>query len=351
MKNAIISLTKNGSSLGGRLAPIIGADLYIPERYKDEIKGGIVISPDLKGLIRDIFDKYNGLIFIMAAGIVVRNIAPLIKDKGSDPAVVVMDEKGGFAISLLSGHLGGANDLARRIGELIGAEPVITTATDLNGLPSIDMIAKEFDLVIEDISMIKAINAAILEGEKIAVYCKIDKLINYFNKYPEQFEIYDIYDMEKSETPLIVIDNRMFIDGRPIHGNLMVLRPKNLIVGIGCNRGAKKEEFKDLYFSILKEYNLSTGSVRNIATMDIKRGEEGLIEFVKEVGLKIEFYLKEDLLKGPLPSGVSINALKNVGVGGVCEPAALLSAGARELLVKKIKGGNVTIAIAEAVSI
>lgn len=351
MKIAIISLTRNGSKIGAKLAPMLGADLYMPERYKGDIKDGIPFSMDLRGLIKDIFYRYNGLIFVMAVGIVVRSIASLIKDKGSDPAVVVMDEKGRFAISLLSGHLGGANDLARRIGELIGVEPVITTATDLNGLPGIDSIAREFNLIIEDISKIKMINSAILEGEKIVVYCRIVKLRNYFKRYPDQFDIYDIYDSKIKNFPSIFIDNRTAINGETLPNNLFILRPRNLIVGIGCNRGTKKEEFKDLYFSILKEYNLSHRSVRNIATMDIKKDEEGLIQFAEEMGLKIEFYSKKDFSDIALPSGISMNALINVGVGGVCEPAALRSAEAEELLVKKIKKGNVTIAIAEAVFI
>lgn len=349
MKIAIISLTRNGSKIGAKLAPMLGADLYMPERYKGDIKDGIPFSMDLRGLIKDIFYRYNGLIFVMAVGIVVRSIASLIKDKGSDPAVVVMDEKGSFAISLLSGHIGGANDLAKRVGDLIGAEPVITTATDINGLTSIDIIAKEFDLVIEDISMIKIINAAILEGEKIDVYCRINKLINYFNKYPEQFEIIDkLYDIQNNK-PLVAIDNRASLAS--LSNNILILRPKNIVVGIGCNRGAKKDEFRDLYLETLKKYDISPKSVRNIATMDIKRDEEGLIEFTKEIGVGIEFYSKEDLSGVVLPSGVSMNALKNVGVGGVCEPAALLSARTEGLLVKKIKRGNVTISVAEAVSL
>src|SRR3990167_2187354 len=155
MMLAIFALTKNGIVLGRRLSQKMGADLFAnPKDFKKSVKYA--------------FEKYDGLIFIMATGIVVRTIAPLLKNKAEDPAVVVLDEKGKYVISLLSGHLGGANDLAKRIARLIGAKPVITTATDVNNLPCIEDIAERFNLAIEDFKKSKIVNSAIVNGRPVA---------------------------------------------------------------------------------------------------------------------------------------------------------------------------------------
>lgn len=353
MKIAIIAITKNGCQLGERLSAKIkeDADLFIPERFKDDINGDAnIFDGNLRNLITSIFSNYRGFIFIMAAGIVVRMIAGLIKDKRVDPAVVVMDEKGDYAISLLSGHLGGANELAQKTALAIGAEPVVTTATDVNNKPAIEMIARDLNLAIENQKAIKIINAAIVNGGRIGVVDKYGLLKRYLNGDDEEnFRYYSsiTYALNIDASSYIFLTNR----DSPLfknYKNILFLRPKNIVVGIGCNRNTKAAEIEKVYFDVLKENSLSSLSVRNIATTDVKKNERGLNSFIKKYKLDVKYYTKDELNKIDPPSGESENTLKNLGVKGVCEPAAMLSAGVKDLLVKKQKIGNVTIAVAEA---
>ena len=353
MKIAIIAITKGGCQLGSRLAAKIKAeaDLFTPERFKDEIKGDAnIFDGNLKALVANIFPNYSGFVFIMAAGIVVRMIAALIKDKRVDPAVVVMDEKGDYAISLLSGHLGGANELSRRCALAVGAIPVITTATDVNSKPSIDMISKELNLAVENYKAIKIINAAIVNNERIGIVDRYGLLKKYFSGEDEDYVRYYssiTYAVNVNASAYVFLTNRDNALFKKV-GNILFLRPKNLVVGIGCNRNTKASEIEKVYFKALKENNLSPLSVRNIATIDIKKDEKGLNNFIKKHRFDVAYYTKDELNTIEPPSGESENTLKNVGAKGVCEPAAMLSSGARSLLVKKQKIGNVTIAVAEA---
>lgn len=358
MKIAIIAITKNGCQLGERLSAKLnspsgglGADLFVPERFKDDVKADVnIFDGNLRNLITSIFLNYRGFVFIMAAGIVVRIIAGLIKDKRVDPAIVVMDEKGGYAISLLSGHLGGANELAQEAALAIGAEAVITTATDVNNKPAIEMIARDLNLVIENHKAIKIINAAIVNGGRIGIVDKYGLLKRHLKGDEE-----DNFCYYSSITYALNIDasSYIFLTNRdsPLfknYKNILFLRPKNLIVGIGCNRNTKASEIEKVYFDVLKENNFSSLSVRNIATIDVKKNEKGLNNFVKKHRFDVTYYTKDELNTIEPPSGESENALKNVGAKGVCEPAAMLSSGARSPILKKQKIGNVTIAVAEA---
>lgn len=353
MKIAIIAITKNGCQLGERLAAKMktDADIFIPEKFKDEVKANAnIFDGNLRNLITSIFPNYRGIVFIMAAGIVVRMIAGLIKDKRVDPAIVVMDEKGRFAISLLSGHLGGANELAQKVAAVIGAAPVITTATDVNNKPAIEMIARDLNLAIENHKAIKIINAAIVNSGRIGIVDKYGLLKRYLNGDEEEnFCYYSsiTYALNIDASSYIFLTNR----DSPLfknYKNILFLRPRNIVVGIGCNRNTKAAEIEKVYFDVLKENSLSSLSVRNIATTDVKKDERGLNSFIKKYKLDVKYYTKDELNKIDPPSGESENTLKNLGVKGVCEPAAMLSAGVKDLLVKKQKIGNVTIAAAEA---
>ncbi|HBO83942.1 MAG: hypothetical protein A2073_03720 [Deltaproteobacteria bacterium GWC2_42_11] len=336
MKLAIFALTENGMKLGGKLVSKISDN-------------SILANPkDFKKAVKHAFKKFDGLIFIMAAGIVVRTIAPLLKGKEKDPAVVVMDEKGRFVISLLSGHLGGANELAKRVAKAIGARPVITTATDVNNLPCIEDIAKKFNLAVEDVKKIKSVNSAIVNGRKVIFVDENIKRLNAIKKFRGQqsFKFYKSISKQSKADVYVIITNHL----SPHISHLtpyILLRPKDLVVGIGCDRGVKLKEIETAYLKALKKFNLSPLSVKNLASIDVKKDEKGLLKFAKKYNLEIEFYSKSQLAKMPLPSGFSKFVMGKVGVGGVCEPAALKSAGAKKILVKKQKIGRVTIAVAQ----
>lgn len=343
MKTAIITLTKGSVELGIRLQERLeGSELCAPEKHRDMVAEKGTVFGELKGFIEKAFSNYSGLVFIMAAGIVVRTIAPLIKGKDVDPAVVVVDEAGRFAISLLSGHIGRANELAREVGRLIGAVPVITTATDVCDKPCAEDIARELDCEIENVAGIKKINAAFLHGEAVAMNLKADrnKLLGvgnliFFDTLEEL--INSEYDAR------ICVTNRLI---SRIEENCLVFRPKNLVVGIGCNRNTSSEEIEDAVFKVLEDAGLSQKSIRNLATIDVKYDEVGLLEFAKRFGFTLDFFTKEELEQVGLASAPSMFVVEAVGVGGVCEPAAMLSAKTSKLLVPKVKSGNVTVSVA-----
>src|SRR6185369_17333847 len=162
MRIAVIAITRNGAQLGRKLRDGLGGtELHVSGRYAGQAgKERLAFDPDqLREKIASLWKEFDGLVFIMATGIVVRMIAPLLESKETDPAVVVMDDAGRFAISLVSGHLGGANELAERCAFICGARAVITTATDANELPSFDMLAKELNWCIDDIKRVKTLNS------------------------------------------------------------------------------------------------------------------------------------------------------------------------------------------------
>lgn len=334
---AIFALTKNSIKLGKTISQKIDNTF-------------LFVSPKgFKASVNKAFERFDGLIFIMASGIVVRSIAPLLKGKEKDPAVVVMDEKGRYVISLLSGHLGGANELAKKVAEIVGAEPVITTATDVNELPCIEDIAKKFNLQIEDIKKIKAVNSAIINGGRIVfIDEKAERLkaIKGFVKKGSRVQGFKFYksisQVQKFKTDVKVIITPHSL---PLTPHCLLLRPKDLVVGIGCDRGVRLKEVESAYFQVLERYGLSPMSVKNLASIDVKKDEKGLLKFAQKHNLKIEFYSKTELANMPLPSGFSKFVMGKVGVGGVCEPAALKSANTKKILVKKQKKDRVTIAV------
>ena len=337
MNLAIFALTKNGIKLAENLSRKIDADYFIN-------------SGNFKKHVRYAFQKYDGLIFIMAAGIVVRTIAPLLKSKAEDPAVVVMDEKGEYVISLVSGHLGGANKLAEGIAKIIGAKPIITTATDVNNLLCIEDIAEKFHLEIEDVKKIKVINSAIVNGRNAVIVDENIKRISAIKKFAKRgFRYYkSVSQAKKNKIDALVLITNKGQGQEKEERETMILRPKDFVVGIGCDRGVSLKEVEGAYFGVLKKQDISPLCVRNLASIDVKKDEKGLLRFAKRHNLKIDFYSKDELAEMPLPSGFSPFVMGKVGVGGVCEPAALKSAGAKKIWVKKNKIGRVTIAIAQA---
>jgi cobalamin biosynthesis protein CbiG len=356
LKLAIIAITKGGAALGRRIWESYpeGADLYLPGKFiMPGDLGAHALGDDLAGEVKRLFKSHKGLAFIMAAGIVVRLVAPLLKDKRSDPAVVVLDEGGQYVISLLSGHAGGANELAETLAGLIGAQPVITTASDVRDTLAVDTIASMLDCVVEDHNEAKKVTAAIVNGDSVSAYTDIDDetLADRLTNVPGNLHFHDsideVVDSERDAALVItpvVLSDELYLALRPV----AVLRPKILVVGIGCNRGTTEEEIERLFIKTFREHGLSPLSVRNVATVSEKRDEAGLLGFADKNKLKIEFIPKGRLLKAATPSGPSEKVFEKMGVYGVCEPAALLSAGAKTLLVAKKKSKNVTIAVAMA---
>jgi len=350
MRIAIIAITRNGARLGTRLrSGFAAAELHILRKYAGQAgKGAVPFDGELRNLVSDLWREMDGFVFIMATGIVVRVVASLLEGKEQDPAVVVMDDAGKFAISLLSGHLGGANELAGKCAFLTGAREVITTATDTNELPSFDMLAREEGWVIDDLARVKSLNSLLLNNEEIAVVDPTGRVRPFFHG-TGRLNFYDTFmDAFKSNAKgFLFITNRR-LPPQSQSDSLLLLRPKNLVLGIGCNSGTAAEEIEEVVLANLKRMFLSIKSVRYIASVTAKRDERGLTEFADKWGIEIKYYDSEELNQVAAPSSASYHAMKAVGAFGVAEPAALLASDGGTLLLKKVKSGNVTLAVAES---
>ena len=328
---------------------ITDGGLKLAERVKS-------LSPDAEivkfsaGIVPDLWSRNDALVFIMATGIVVRTIAPLLKDKKTDPAVIVLDEQGKFAVSLVSGHLGGANELARAIAGFLKGEAVITTASDVNSLPSIDLWARDNGLLIENWEMLPQVGTRFVNNGGLRVYCDI-----FLDLPPEFLRVVD-----PRFADVIITNRRDVYAGSPrcsITGEgcatdacrvkeQVYLRPLNLVAGIGCNSGTSQEEIEDAVLRTLSDHNLVSQSLGALATIDMKGDEPGLLNFAKKHGLPLYTFAPADLntVAGTERSDTVFRA---TGAYGVAEPAAMLAAGTEKLLASKQKIGNVTVAIAE----
>jgi cobalt-precorrin 5A hydrolase/precorrin-3B C17-methyltransferase len=328
---------------------ITDAGLKLAERIKELLPGACVTKFD-RGTVPQLWTTGAEFIFIMAAGIVVRTIAPLLNDKRSDPGVVVVDEAGKYAVSLVSGHLGGANGLARRVAEFLKGEAVITTASDVNNLPSLDLWAREHNLIIENWHDLPQVGTRYVNNGGLRVYSDIPFA------FPDEF----LRVADPRFADAIITNRRDVYAGSPrctitgegcstgacrVKGQVY-LRPVNLVVGIGCNSGTSCDEIEASVRQTLEEHNLVFTSVVSLATISIKAGEPGLKLFSEKYGLPLLTFLPEELNR---VAGIekSETVLKATGAYGVAEPAALLEAGTDKLLVHKQKKGNVTVAIAE----
>ncbi|MEU6349508.1 precorrin-3B C(17)-methyltransferase [Streptomyces sp. NPDC047072] len=297
----LISATAAGAAARDRLAAAW------PDRTR-------VYDGPVKDAVRQAFAECEQLVCFLATGAVVRLLAPLLDDKASDPGVVCVDEGGRFAVSLVGGHGGGANELAREVGELLGAEPVVTTATDAVGVPGLDTLG----LPVE--GAVAAVSRALLDGEPVALYNE-----SGWPLPPLPVAGEGAYGIRATDR-LIEPSERE-----------VVLRPPTLVVGVGASKGAPADEVLELVESALREAGLSVRSVAELATVDAKAEEPGIVEAARRLGVPVVTY-SADALAGvdvPNPSDAPLSA---VGTPSVAEASALIKGG--ELLVPKRKSAG-----------
>lgn len=341
----IAALTPAGAALGRRLAAAWpGSRLHLPPKLQDHYPEA-VSTADLRELFALAFREKKPLVCIMAVGIVVRLLAPLVRHKAQDPAVVVADEAGRFVISLLSGHLGGANHLARKIAQLLGATPVITTATDVHDLPAFDALAAEHGWKLANLAAVKAVHAALLAGELVPVLDEDDYLPSLLPaEHLQRFRLLSPSAPEPLPPgPAVYLGFREY-DWPP---HWLRLRPPRLIVGLGCNRGASPEEILELITTVFRQQRLAVAAIGALATIDLKKEEPGLLATARHLGVKLLCYTSDELQGVPVPHPSAL-VQQHVGVPSVCEAAALTAARTDRLLVPKQKSVNVTLAVAAA---
>lgn len=320
MKIEYIAFTDAGEKLAGKLAAGLG--------------GGVTRS-GAREWARDHFGSADALVFVGAAGIAVRAIAPLVKSKAEDPAVVVVDEAGRWAVPILSGHLGGANALAVRIASITKGEAVLTTATDVRGKFAVDLWAKKQGLAVRDPENIVRVSSKILKGEMVLIRSDFPIL----GQAPEgvrRAEAGEAWDAEVSFRP-----------GRD--PEVLHLIPETVFLGIGCRKGVPDQVIDDRFRAFLAETGLAEEAFAQAATIDRKKEEEGLLAFAKKRGLVLKIFRAEELETAEGTFHDSPFVRETVGTGNVCERAAALAAGPGYVMVReKFAGDGVTLAAASA---
>ncbi|MBW1645247.1 MAG: cobalamin biosynthesis protein, partial [Deltaproteobacteria bacterium] len=343
-KVAVYALTPAAVEPARRLLVGLPATGFFAARLAGQVaagEGNFFPAGGFRQQVRDNWRRYDGHLFIMAAGIVLRTIAGLLADKTVDPAVVAADERGEYCISLLSGHIGGANRLARQAAALLGGQAVITTATDVQGLLAFDELAASRGWQVLNPEQIKALNSLLLARRPIGIACE-----------PEVFQRFFAGDESLVHVPaggetsglagLVVVDDAV-VKPQADQPVLFLRRPR-LALGIGCRRGVAAAAIDDAVTRLFARHGFSPAQVAAVASVDVKRDEEGLLAFASGRGWPLTFFAAAELAAVEVPSP-SVRVREAVGSPSVSEAAALLAAGGK-LLVPKEKFGALTLAVA-----
>ncbi len=361
MSIIVLSFTGTGTELNRRLCEKLKKNFqlerdadactgYAPAKYAG---GEILPLPDDKAsLIGDRWGK-AAYIFIGAAGIAVRYIAPWVKDKFTDSPVLVIDEKGNYVIPLLSGHVGGAAALADEISGMLGAAAVHTTATDVQGKFAVDVFAKKNSLVITDREAAKKISAAVLNGEKIALYIG-NSSVSVNGMPPEEIVLCKTLEDAAQYTCQIMITGNLEQDVQGKRNEVqetkrgectLVLLPRNIAVGIGCRKGIEEAVLEKSFLEILAANGVDIRRVKSIASIDLKKNEPALLYLCEKYSILFETYTAEELNSVSDVTASSEFVKEVTGVDNVCERAARLSCTAGSLIQGKCIREGMTVAL------
>ena len=372
---AIYVLTGQGLAVARRLEAALGAHLYVSASLPDSAAvspvefadgpGGLE-NPDPSGppsvskpgpgserplrrfsnladTVRENFRNYACHIFIAAAGIAVRVTAPLLRGKSVDPAVLVVDQRGSFVISLLSGHLGGGNAMAARAAAILGATPVITTATDVEDLPALDALAQEKNLAIANLGAVKAVSAALLAGRDVLLHDPDDCLGLRGSRrgglFQAEPDLGRALEPDGAPAARVIVTERAVFRSPASPGvapdfpaGWLFLHPRRLFVGVGCRKDTPEGDILRHIRAVLASAGLAPEAVAGLASIEDKREEPGLLRAAEGLGLPLRFFSAAELTVYPVGSP-SATALARFVVQGVCEPAALAAAGKGARLV------------------
>ncbi|MDE2778599.1 MAG: cobalamin biosynthesis protein [Chloroflexota bacterium] len=378
-RTALVAVSRDGVRLASQLASRMTGDvsLHVVDRYAELVSPGQVSRLEtfplpMRAAVARVFESCQRLVLFLPVGAAVRLVAPLIQHKRHDPAVVCIDDAGRFAVSLLSGHTGGADELAQELASVLGATAVITSASHVKNTVAVDLLGREYGWEMESDSVsITRVSAAVINGEPVGVCQEAgERGWLYLGSTASanlrsSASVAEIVSTGCSAAMLI--SDRESVLGEALELNAegipsVVYRPKSLVVGMGCRRGVSAQHLEDLLATSLEAADLSKKSVKCIATAEIKRDEAGLIELAGKYEVPLVCYGADDLngvfarnsvnakaaagaeREGlPTPSAVAHGLL---GVWGVSEPAALLASGAERLLVTRRKTDRATLSVA-----
>lgn len=331
MKLALWTVTRGAGNIGKEYAQKLnekleGTEIDVFTLKKFEVEGTIQIE-DFTNELAEKFNFYDAHIFIMASGIVIRKIANLIGTKDKDPAVLLIDEGKHFVISLLSGHLGGANELTQEVAGILKLVPIITTSSDITGKIAVDTIAQKLNAELEDLKSAKDVTSLIVDGKKVNLLL------------PKNVEFKK--DKNANSDGLILVSNRKKLE-------ITRICPKNIILGIGCKKDTKAEDILDAIENSLNKHNLDIKAVKHIATVDVKENEIGLLKAAKFLELELKIISREEIKKVEHLFEGSDFVEQNIGVRAVSEPVALLSSSQKGKFIEmKSRHNGITVSIYE----
>jgi cobalt-precorrin 5A hydrolase len=291
-KMAIVAITRNGIAIARTIKQNMPeVEIYVPAKHSDGSTDINWFSEQSIQLMGNLFKTHDALLCIFSLGAVIRMVAPHIIDKKSDPAVIVIDDKANHVISALSGHLGGANALARLVASFLNAQPVITTAADVNETIAVDLVGRQFGWTIENYENVTKISASMVNEEKIAIYQDAGEKNWWQAPFPKNITIIKSIDKIRwSEFKAALIISDQVVSDPTITSKSVIYRPKSLVVGLGLHWDTTKEVIEFGINSVLKERGLSFQSIRNVAAIKRKAKVKGLQDFSAQYGISVESY-------------------------------------------------------------
>lgn len=339
MQAAIFSFSVRGAKLASQVGEYLASigydvDVQTVAKYAEQVEQAPML-PDHNAACKAVFDKYQALVFIGSAGIAVRTIAPFIKSKLTDPAVISIDERGNFVIPLLAGHIGGANELSRYLAAAIGATCCVTTATDVNGLFAVDEWAARNHMVLSSLKVAKDFAAALVDGQQVGLYHDDDFVVQ--GELPK--------NVVESNAPAVGMAITLDKTCTPFTTTVRLL-PKIVHLGIGCRRNTPLEKIEALVIPELAKLKLDVRCVVALASVDLKKDEQGLLAFAKKYRLAAHFYTADELnaVEGEFTPSAFVKSV--VGVSNVCERSAVRDSNGGRLLLRKTSCDGVTLAVA-----
>jgi len=351
-KTAVIAITKHGIEIARRIKENIQeVKIYVPAKYNvstSENASDITwFTEQTTQLLTNLFKSNDALICIFSLGAVIRLIAPLLVDKRSDPAVLVIDDKANFVISALSGHLGGANALTRLVASFFpNSQPIITTAADVNETIAVDLIGREFGWRIENPENVTRVSAFMVNEEKIALYQQAGEK-NWLPTASLPKNVIVVKDHNEIRSPefkaALIISDLLIIDPVILEKSV-IFRPKSLVVGLGLHWDTRKDDIELGIQTVMKDKGLSFMSIRNISSINREKKIRGLQEFSDHHGIPVETYDKDRLaaVAAPNPSHI---VQKFEGTASVSEASSILSSKGEIIVPKQKFPPNLTVAI------
>ena len=349
---AIVAISRRGAAIGARVRDGLGDDalLYVERRFAGDVVGAVPFDLPVRPIVGRLFGECDRLVLMMPVGVAFRLLAAHIEDKRTDPAVVCVDDSGRFAVSVLSGHVGGADALATGVADAIGATPVITSASHVLGTLAVDLLGSEYGWRIEASSaMITRASAAVVNGEPVGVYQDAGERDwwDADSTLPPNLNICESVGALAGFPNVLLISDRVDVSDRIAAFNprtLVVYRPRSLVLGVGSRRGVELEELKLLLHRTFAAFDLSTNAIRCIATAELKRDEAAIGQLAERLGVPVQYFGADELNSMPGPSGAS-ESQRLLGIVGVAEPAALLASGG-DIVAPKVRSAAATLAVA-----